>query len=408
MKLLQLALRNVLRNRRRTTMTLLSIVVGVAGLVLFDGFIEYSMWGLRESTIRSGLGHIQIATEEKFFVSGAYDPFSFLLPREKDMVEILAARPEVRAIVPQLRFTGSMSFDGRTGVVMVTASDPDSLSDLYGFRSVVSGRELESGDTNKVLLGKGVAEKLGVKVGGSVTILAATSGGGVNAVDLEVVGICTLGSRDLENIMGYTTLVTAKEMLFVEQSPLLVVVLDETEQTESVAAALRASLSKSGIRCVVKPWDELADYYKQARDLYENMLAVVQWIILLIVVFAIANTMTMAIMERTREIGTIRAMGTPARQVVLMFLVEAAIIGLAGGALGVLAGYLASGAINLAGGVYIPPPPGRSNGYYALFRPEAAYAAEIFLLSAAVALGSAVYPAFSAVKLKIPECLRYL
>jgi putative ABC transport system permease protein len=389
-------------------MTLLSIVVGVAGLVLFNGFIEYSMWGLRESTIRSGLGHIQIATEEKFFVSGSYDPFSFLLPQERGMVDHLKTLPEVRAIVPQMRFTGSMSHEGRTGVVMISASDPDSLSDLYGFRSVVSGRELESSDTNKVLLGKGVAEKLGVKVGGFVTILAATSGGGVNAVDLEVVGICTLGSRDLENIMGYTTLVTAKEMLFVDRSPLLVVVLDKTEQTDEVAAGLRASFSKSGIPCVVKPWSDLADYYKQARDLYENMLAVVQWIILLIVVFAIANTMTMAIMERTREIGTIRAMGTPAVQVVLMFLLEAAIIGLAGGALGVVAGYLASGAINLLGGVYIPPPPGRSSGYYALFRPELRYGLEIFLLSAGVALGSAVYPAYSAIRLKIPECLRYL
>ena len=389
-------------------MTLLSILVGVAGLVLFDGFIEYSMWGLRESTIQSGLGHIQVATNEKFFVSGTYDPFSFLLDREKEMVDSIGKLPQVKAVIPQMRFSGTMSYNGRSGVVIVSSDNPDIASELYGFRSVVEGRELEAGDTNRVLLGKGVAEKLGVKVGEFVTILAATSGGGVNAIDLEVVGICTLGSRDLENVMSYMTIVTAKQLLTVENAHLLVVLLNKTEETAVAKSAITAMMSRNKIPSIAKSWEELADYYRQARDLYANMLNVVQYIILLIVVFAIANTMMMAIMERTREIGTIRAMGTPAHKVVLMFLMEACLIGVAGGALGVGVGYFASWSINLAGGVYIPPPPGRSDGYYALFRPEWRYALKIFCLSTVVALCAAVYPSLRAVKARIADCLRYL
>lgn len=406
--ILGLSVRNVLRNKRRTALTLMSIVVGVGGLVLFNGFIEYSLWGLRESTIQSGLGHIQVAAEDRFFVSGSYDPFSFLLPREADMVAALRAEPDVKSVIPQIRFTGTMGLDGRSGIVMLSANDPELASELYGFRSIVDGRELDGNDSQKVILGKGVAEKLEAKVGSSVTVLTATSGGGANAVDLEVVGICALGSRDLENVMAYTTLRTAQELLSVETSPLLVVVLKETERTGAAAAAIRARLSGLKTPAVVKTWDELADYYRQARDLYANMLDVVQVIILLIVVFAIANTMMMAIMERTREIGTIRAMGTRSTLVISMFLVEATLIGIAGGALGVAAGYGIAYLINLAGGVYIPPPPGRSDGYHALFHPHPWYAAKILGLASLVSLASSIYPSLRAIRAKIPECLRHL
>lgn len=403
-----LSVRNVLRNKRRTALTLMSIVVGVGGLVLFNGFIEYSLWGLRESTIQSGLGHIQVASEDKFFVSGTYDPFTYLLPKERDMVAAIRAEPEVKTVIPQIRFTGTMSLDGRSGIVMLSANDPEIASDLYGFRSIVEGRELRGKDAQKVILGKGVAEKLDAKVGSSVTVLTATNGGGANAVDLEVVGICALGSRDLENVMAYTTLATAQELLSVETSPLLVVVLKETGRTAAAAAAIASRLSGLGAPSVVKTWEELADYYRQARDLYANMLDVVQVIILLIVVFAIANTMMMAIMERTREIGTIRAIGTRSAHVFTMFLVEATLIGLCGGALGVAAGYGLSYLINLAGGVYIPPPPGRSDGYYALFHPDIRYAAKILGLAALVSLASSAYPSLRAIRAKIPECLRHL
>src|ERR1035437_2842701 len=179
MNVVGLSARNVLRNKRRTFMTLMSILVGVGGLLLFDGFIEYSMWGLRESTIQNGLGHIQVASDEKFYVSGTFDPFSFLLPRQDEMIAAISKHPEVKKVVPQVKFTGTMSFEGRSGVVMVSAYDPDSASELYGFRSITKGRELEGKDLHKAILGQGVAEKLGAVVGSTVTILTATSGGGV-------------------------------------------------------------------------------------------------------------------------------------------------------------------------------------------------------------------------------------
>lgn len=406
MSVLRLAFRNILRNKRRTILTLMSILVGVGGLVLFNGFIEYSLWGLRESTIRSGLGHLQIASDDKYFVSGAYDPFTFLLPREKEMVGLLSRQPGVKTVVPQVRFTATMSYEGRTGVVMISANDPAVASELYGFRSIVAGRELDPSDKTAIVLGRGVAEKLGVDVGGTITVLTATSGGGVNALDLDVVGICSLGSRDLENVTAYATLETAKELLVIEQSPLLVVLLDETAATDATHASLVSAFQSRKFGGVVKKWDELADYYRAARDLYANMLDVVQAIILLIVVFAIANTMMMAIMERTREIGTLRAMGTRDARVTAMFLVEATAIGAAGGLLGVGAGFGIAAIVNALGGIYIPPPPGRSEGYHALFTPDLWYSVKIWGLATVVAFVSAIYPSMRAARQRISECLR--
>lgn len=409
MKEFFLAYRNTLRNKRRSTITLMSIVVGVVALVLFDGFIEYTLWGLRETTINSGLGHLQVTTDERYYVSGSYDPFSFMIEDAASLAKEIEALAGVSKVVSQVKFTGTMSYEGRSGIVRVDAAPADRRNEIYSFVSVVKGRNLAAKDIYSVVLGQGVAQKLGVDIKEFVTLLSVTENGGVNASDFEVVGIASMGSRELDNVAVFMSMAGAQDFLFIDSAPLLTVLLENTNLTESTRQQLVGKLDEVAPGdYVIKRWDELADYYQQAKQLYDNMLVVTRIIILFIVAFAILNTMTMAILERTREIATLRAIGTRKRQIVYLFLWEGGLLGLIGGIFGVaLAFLIAWGINNFLGGIYIPPPPGRSSGYYALFTPTLPFSSSIIVLSVMVALAGSFFPAYRAARLGIATALRH-
>lgn len=410
MSTLLLAWRNIFRNKRRTFFTLSAIMIGIMALVLFDGFVRYTLWGLQESTIRNGLGHLQLATAEDYFTTGNFDPFRYLFTDQEAIVNQLQARPEVKNVVPQVTFAATLASAEKSGIVMVQAVPVELSRSLFGFRQIVAGRDLLAEDRYRVLLARGVAEKIGAQVGETMTMMAITRNGGLNAVDLEVVGIVTLGFRELDNMQVFLDLPTAMEFLDIDSVPLLITVLEKTEYTGAVKAAITQLFnSQAGQPLVVKAWDELADYYQQVRGFYGTLLRIMRFIIMLVVVFTIINTMTMSVLERTREIGALRAIGTQKNGIIRLFLAEGLWIGLLGGISGVLLGLIVSSVINhLFGGVYIPPPPGMAEGYQAFFTPSFATVGQNFLLALGVTVLAALYPASKGAKLKIAAALRYL
>lgn len=409
MKTISLSLRNILRNKRRTVLTLLSIVIGVVSLVLFDGFVNYTLWGLRESTIKNGVGHLQISTDEGYFLNGTFDPFSYLLPNQGELEEKLRSLPAVKDVVPSITFSGTLAGGEKTGIVMIQATDPEKSTSLLGFRSIIDGRDLVGGDTAKVVLAKGVAGKLGAKVGDVMTMMSVTKGGGTNAMDVEVVGIASMGLREMDNIMVYLPLQTANQFLMIQSVPLLILVLEKTEYTDEIFAFIQQKIMpKLSGKIAVKKWNDVADYYTQVDGFYKQLLSIIRLIIVLVVVFTIVNTMTMSVFERTREIGTLRALGTTKGGIMVTFILEGIWIGLIGGVLGVGAGFGIAALVNTVfGGIYIPPPPGMAEGYQALFKPDASSIWRNILLSFSVAAIASIYPATKAVKLKIADALRY-
>ena len=139
--------------------------------------------------------------------------------------------------------------------------------------------------------------------------------------------------------------------------------------------------------------------------LYGGIFRVVNLIIAALFLFGIANTLTMSIFERVREIGTLRAIGTRQAGVRNMFLWEGFMMGIMGGAIGIVAGLTTAFFINLAGGFYIPPPPGISDGYQAFISVDWRVVLYAFCLTVAVATISSLYPAWRAAKLNIVQAL---
>lgn len=421
-KFLLLAFRNVFRNRRRTVMTLLMVGGGVAGLLLVGGFFAFMFRGLRESTIRTGLGHIQIFNAEHF----RRDEVHVLDTGISNWQEVAASAQSVqhvRGIAPRIEFYGMLSNGVKSSVFMGSAVDPDTERRMGFDPRIATGRDL-SGNSNgevEALIGTGVARSMSVKVGDGLTILAVTADGALNGIDVQIVGIVSTGFKDLDDRYLRITLPSAQQLLQSDRVTNLVVGLDQTENTDMVAAELAPRLRPTdqnlsagtpGLRgqaqeITLKKWIDLAAYYKQVRTLFSGIFLFLGIIVFFMVLMASVNTLLMAMFERTREIGTMLAMGTPRGWIVALFMVEATLTGILGAAVGVVGGNLLGIVLN-ASGLHLPPPPGTS--FDMLFRvlhvPSLMLGSSVMVI-VSLALAS-ILPAIRASRLQIAEALAHV
>jgi putative ABC transport system permease protein len=131
-------------------------------------------------------------------------------------------------------------------------------------------------------------------------------------------------------------------------------------------------------------------------------------IICIIVFFSIANTMSMSVFERIKEIGTLRAIGTTRWGITKLFLVEGVLIGILGGILGIICGILAAQIINLSGGIEVPPPPGMTVSFVCKILIVPKVLLYSFSLTVIVSVLSSLYPAIKASRLRIVDAIHYV
>ena len=407
-KFLLLAFRNVFRNRRRTIMTLIMVGGGVAGLLLVGSFFARMFWGLRESTINDGLGHIQIFTaehfnrEEKHVLDTGIDNW-------RQVAATIQAGRHVRGIAPRIEFNGMLSNGVKSGVFMGSAVDPVAENSLGFTPRLESGRDLDSksGGEIEALIGAGVARSMNVKPGDGLTLLAVTSDGALNGIDVQVVGVVNTGFKEMDDRYLRITLPSAQRLLQSDRVTNLVVGLDRTENTDMVAAELTPSLRGQPQQLVLKKWIDLAAYYKQVRSLFSTIFVFLGVIVFFMVLMSSVNTLLMTMFERTREIGTMLAMGTPRAWIMSLFILEAIVLGVLGAIVGVAGGNLIGFLLNHAG-IHLPPPPGTTvpMAFHVLYVPSLMVGSSILVI-VSLAL-AAILPAIRASRLQIAEALAHV
>lgn len=402
----RIAARSVFRNKRRTVITLLSIIFGCVAIIVFGGFVDYSMWGLRESTIHSRLGHLQVY-KAGYSEKGGTNPLAYTIEDYPRIKSIIEAQDHVDFVTSRLEFSGLIGGAENSVICLGKGVEPEKERELGMTVSIVEGKDLTSERLEEGIIGKGLADGLGVKIDDYLTILTSTAEGALNAVDLKLRGIFRTGVKEYDDVAVMVPMELAKTLLYTENVQSIVVVLDETENTDLVAGTLERKFGQANLDLEIKTWSDLATFYHQVVQLYAGIFWVVRFIILVIVIFSIANTMTMSVFERMREIGTIRAMGTKRRGVLSLFIMEGLILGALGGALGLAFGTIAARLLSIKG-IYIPPPPTFTEGYTALINVVPKDLIFAFCLAVGTALVSSIYPAFKAARLKVVDALRYI
>ncbi|WP_395699383.1 ABC transporter permease [Aquabacterium sp.] len=357
MKWLKFAWLNTLRNRRRSAVTATIAALGTAAILLAGGFALFTYQALAQSSART-TGHLIVGKPAQF-ERDEDTPLQHGLDDVDALKAKLMADDAVRQVLPRVEFSGLISNGEKSTVMLAAGIDPDAEFAVKGpFLTIKSGKVLPGGERNNIMLGEGLARSLKAAPGSSLTLLASTTEGALNAVDVTVVGVFSTGIADIDKRLVYIDVQSAQKLLVTQRVSTLGVFLDRMDSTPAAQARIQALLPQ----LAVQTWLDQATFYRSVKELYNRIFGALGLIIGVIVVFVVTNAMAMAIIERTREIGTLRALGTLPGQLVRSFALE----GLLLGGSGALAGALLSVAVSVALLVFpvmMPPPPGRSVGY---------------------------------------------
>ena len=407
LKLVSIAVRNVFRNTRRTALTLTVVSFGVAALLLAGGFCAYNYEGLRETTIRNGIGHLQLFTAA-YLDDGEEHPLGEGITGYQELQTWLEEQEHVVVTSAEVRFVGLLS-NGDKSEPFLGAGVDVNREGLMGFGlNIRDGESLYEEDGAQVLLGTGLAESLSLTVGDLVTLMVTTTDGALNAMDAEVVGLYSTGVREMDARSLRMPLATTQQLLDSDRVTKVLVKLEATRYTEEVAASLAASgLRAGGQELRVRTWEELAPFYKQVVALYNSIFLFVGLIIAVLVVLSTANTMMMAVFERVREIGTLMALGTRRRQILGIFVLEGMAIGVLGGVLGCLLSWGLIEVVNGAG-ITMPPPPSFSRGIPLLIKMVPELFVAVFVLVVGLQTVSAVLPALRGARMRIVDALGHV
>lgn len=401
--LLTSAGRNVSRQFSRSRAALTAIVFGVAAMILAAGFVESNLDFGREHTIQTQLGHMQLM-KPGFLENARAAPHAYLLPPLNSATDAaLTSLRGYRLSAPRLLLTGLASSGEITLSFMGEGVDTKAEFGLASSLRFPEGRNLAPNEQNKAIVGRGLARNLGLTVGAPLVLIANTEEGSINAVETEVVGIFESIAQAYDDTALRIPIELARELMRTEGEHLRLIFLDDTDSVPAALERLRAALPADAYQVV--PWIELADFYNKTSALFAKQVGVIYLIIAMIIVLAISNTMTMAVMERVGEIGTMMALGTRRSGIRSMFLLEGLILGLVGASVGLVLGCVLGVAIS-AVGIPMPPGPGMSWGYEAgiLISPgNLLTAAGIALVTTLLA---SVYPAWRASRLDIVDALR--
>lgn len=398
----RLALRNILRQSRRSLIAILAISFGVIAMMLAAGFIEWILWANREGVAVTQIGHIQVA-KPGFNENGKSDPFPYLLPQQSAALSAIHEQPGVNSVTPRLDFNGLISHADSSVSFIGQGIDPVNDPALR-YLIITEGQALASDDPKGILVGSGLAANLDVRVGDTVVLLTGTRTGGLGAVEAHVRGLVSTSMKAYDDSMLRVPIDLARQLLRVSGAHLWVVSLTDTEMTESVRKRLQAHPALTGYE--ISPWTKLADFYNKTVELLNRQIGVVKLIIAVIIVLSITNTMTMSVMERTVEIGTAMALGMKRRRILWLFLLEGVILGAIAGMLGALVGYALAQGISYVG-IPMPPAPGMSRGFTASILVTPNIVGEALLLAVSTTLLASIYPAWRASRLVVVDALRH-
>ena len=410
----KLAIRNVFRNRRRSLITFSAVMIGIASFIIMEGFTE----SIQNQSILM-LKKVETA-HLKVFSKGYWDernkePLKYRISDYSSVLKHIKNLKGVRAVTGRINFQVRM-YKGRNEMPCIgTAIDIDG-GDKNVFilqDSLVKGKFLAEGEN--VLLGVDIAKLFDAEPGSWVTIEFKDRNGVYDAIQAQVSGIINTGNPEIDQDVVFVPLNLAQERLAMKNEVTeIAVLLNSERKLDRFKKNLASELSK--LPGVHQKFETLS-WKEQAADFLAFMRAdsqgsyIIVYILVVIIIAGIMNTMLMAVFERVREIGTLMALGMTKSQIKRMFLLEGAVIGGIGSIAGMILGLIfmipfSKNGINIAAlygsdvnMIYLV-----KNYIYGSVRFTPFMIA--FLIGIGVALLASYLPARSAAKLKPVQALR--
>lgn len=466
--LLKIALRNILRNRRRSLMTGSAVAAGALATLLFGGFAAYIFAGLETNNVQR-IGHLTVF-RGGYFLFGAGNPAAYGIDKYRDSMALIGSDPVLGPMINVMTPTQSLlgiagNFSGENDAsktfigVGLIPSDRDRMRrwDEFGTGATSApDPRLSDKDETRGLIGFGLARILGLcgplglkgcpsipadtAVGSDkapsavneslselarrdagagdsasnaphIELLAATAGGAPNVVSLTVGGAEPQGVKELDDNYIAMPVALAQQLVYGRGEHKVTGIVLQLHRSEDMPTA-RARLIKlfrdNHLDLDVRDFGELTPFYGQAVRLFSAIFLFIALVMGVIVLFAVVNTMTMNVMERTNEIGTVRAMGVRRGGIRSQFIAEGFLIGAIGATAGGALAFLIAAVVNHNGLTWVPP--GNANPVPL----HVAVSSSPFLVIVAwiglvlIATIAALVPANSAARLSVVDALRHV
>lgn len=404
-KLWVIGYRDLLRNRRRSLFTLLAVALGLALLIVLNGFITGVFEDAIDNNIRLQTGHLQLRapayTDEKLSLLWAD-----LLDNPMALVQQAQAVPGVQVATPVLWTSGMVATPDDSASLRIYGIDPTAAFYAPFQNGMVAGTYLTADDRSGILIGQRLADNLGLRVEDKVSLTVINADGAPEEGIFTVRGIFNTGIVTYDENALLLPLAKAQAMTRTEgHASAIVMLLADKEQ----AAGVAANLALPGVATLT--WRDLNRVMLETVETSKGFYVIFDAIVMLIVAVIIANTLLMAVFERIREMGILAALGMKGRQIMTMFVLEAAILGLGGIILGTLIGlgavtYLATNGIFIGDMAGSTPTIALGTTMYAGYAPQ--LFAQLALWTFIISLLAALYPGWFAARREPAEALHAL
>ncbi len=464
--LFKTAARNIFRNSRRSLMTGSAVAAGALAMLLFGGFVLYIFSGLETSNVQR-VGHLTVF-RSGYFLFGSGNPAAYGIDDYKRVMQVISSdeviRPRLNVLTPTQSLVGiAGNFSGGNeasktflGVGLIpSARDLMRQWDERGTGSTFKpDPRLSDDDETRGLIGLGMARILGLcgpldlracpaaptrvsdtapakpredlvglaladanpvaagkPAAPHLELLGATAGGAPNVVSLSVAGAEPQGARELDDNYIAMHLGLAQQLVYgrgEHKVTGIVLQLHRSEDLPVVRARLQKLIGDNHLDLEVRDFLDLSPFYVQVVAMFSAIFMFMAMVMGVIVLFAVINTMTMNVMERTNEIGTIRAMGVRRRGVRMQFILEGALIGAIGATIGALLAFGAAALVNSAGLSWIPPGNSSPTPFKVDVLNHPLLVASTWLVLTVVAMAAAVIPANRAARLSVVDALRHV
>ena len=398
--LIKMAYRDLGRNRRRTFFSSLALGLGLALLLLMAGVIQWEIQDSTDKSVQLQSGHLQVRAKTYNEDKTSLD-WSDLIENPDAVAAQIASLAPVQVATPRLYASGIVvSGDASLGVRII-GIEPDSPANAPFRNGLVSGQFLTADDTSGILIGKTLADKMGLKDGDTTTLMINTSNGSVDQQAFTIRGIYSTGTPTYDETTVFMPL--AKAQAFSQagnHASIIFILLKDRQQTNAVVNALQSSQYQVLTFEEMNPLLVLVDTYAN------SFMIVLYMIVLAVTVTVIVNTLVMSVFERTREIGILAAVGMKSSWIMTLFFAESCFLAVGGILLGLIIGIPL---VNWVGSVGIPV---GNLGVTGLMFGDRIYtiltiqdSVSLSLLALFVSLLASLYPAILAARMEPVEAL---
>lgn len=342
--LFTLAMKNLSRYKRRTAVTAIAIAIGLMMYILVDSLLLGVEIESERNLIWYETSSIRIHNKD-YWPDRMLYPLKEGIEKSTQLTKLLGENgyTTTERIVfkaDMILYSDDFGEDGNFPVV-VTAIDPEKDYEVFHYKdTLVEGRFLHKGEEDGILLGSWFAEDIGAEIGYWFTLLTRGHGGFFEAIDVQVVGIINCPNPNVNRTLLMMDIDSVGAVLGMDDSVTEIdIKLPDRADVDNEVIKIEEILGKGGFTNLqAQSWKTLAKDYLAIAEAKRGGTGVILFLVFIIAAVGISNTMLMAMYERTRELGMMRAMGMKENHIRLAFIFEAGGIGFLGAIVGIVLG----------------------------------------------------------------------